>query len=286
MKKISVLLLLAMLFSVTLVSCKTGEEKNEKSRTAGESVTTTTSDDSNIDTPPEDGNKTKFKVDGDLSDWKDIKSISLVGNTEQTKEKSVTFYASTSPEGLYIACEVKHDVYSFGKNAWWENSNLEFFINSGRDNQYYVYAAGMESECKFSSNVDSAKMVTKKLSDQGTEYHTTVEAFVSLDNIPGKSIPDGVLNVGVAWKTVGDKIAGGEANKGDEDEYWVPAGSWPDNDDQAIVKEDGIYLKAEINANDAGNGDRSDNNSGSDNGDSKSGDTRSKLTGIENLKNK
>lgn len=285
-----------MMFSVTLVSCGTGDDKGINTSTSGTSVIITTSDDGEGTKDPEK-NEGKFKVDGDLSDWQDIKSISLVGNTEETKEKSVTFYGVTTSEGLYIACEVRHDIYSFEKTDWWENSNLEFFISSGRDHQYYVYADGMGNDCRYSSNIDSAKMVTEELTDKGTAYHTVVEAFVSIDNIPGKSIPESGLNVGVAWKTVGDKITGGQANNGGEDEYWVPAGSWPDNDDQAVVKEDGIYLKAEVNGDNAGNGENNDAGNGENNtdtgngtdkdngakGDNSEGGDMTGVTDVENL---
>jgi len=185
-------------------------------------------------------------IDGALSDWEGTRAsentLSLIGNTEPYAHKSVTFYAGLDEDGLYVAAHAFHDLLIQDETKlWWQNTNLEFFINGGTK-QYWVSADTTENNSAY----DWA-MVSTPLTGEGlAAYETIAEIFVPLAEIPANSILGGEIRVGFAWKTDGDLITGGEANGGGEDAYWVPAGTWPDNNDQPYVTYNGIFEQTQV----------------------------------------
>ena len=196
-----------------------------------------------------------LKVDGDLSDWDTAglkaHNIAIKGTQTDDSYKSAVFYGVLDKSGLHLAVEAYHDIYvdshtEFGE--WWQNTQFEFFIGfDGADSkgtQYFVYACdGSFKTGKGSAETDEfdAKMVTVEQQGDGVaKYKTIVEVFVPMNKLPAAS--NATLRVGVAWKTPGDLITGGEAEAGGKSEYWVPAGCWSQNKDKPYVTESGIYL--------------------------------------------
>lgn len=183
-------------------------------------------------------------LDGDLSDWKTegLKTIG-VKDTTAGSSKQATFYAVLAKDGLHLAVEAVHSSLIYGQSEWHRNTNFEFFIDNGNANQFYVYATG---ENEFKAAKDYMQIAYKTSENEG--YHETViEVFIPMENLQDGWIVNGAIRVGVAWKTAGDQLAGGEANGGGLDEYWVPKGSYPNNDDKPYVTQNGIYLKSEYN---------------------------------------
>ncbi|MGM9637448.1 MAG: hypothetical protein ACI3YK_05610 [Eubacteriales bacterium] len=175
----------------------------------------------------------RFTLDGKLDDWEGIHPITIQGEGS-TSHKSVSFYACTTTDGVYLACDAYHDVYSYGVSDWWLNSNFEFFVPEASGSvQYYVYADGIGNPCLVSDTVDQAVMVSEELTDGPTNYHTVTEAFVSFILIPDSAIYQNTVDIGVAWKTATDLIIGGACTASstdapnDSDEYWVPLKTWP-----------------------------------------------------------
>lgn len=180
-------------------------------------------------------------LDGSLDEWKDTRNeennISVIGSGDY-EGKGVTFFASLQDDGLYIAAEVNHNVYTTSTDvAWWQASNLEFFLGDGNA-QGWISANG---SIKLTEDYE---WVTT--GDETTGYHTIVEGFIPTANLPENSVVAGEIRVGFAWKTLGDKCNNGEANGGAEDEYWVPKGTWPNNADKGYVTKNGIYRKSQV----------------------------------------
>ena len=180
------------------------------------------------------------QVDGDLSEWKETKneenSIGVYGS-DAYEGKGVTFYASLQSDGLYIAAEVFHGKYTTTAGAWWQNSNLEFFLGDAN-------AQGWVSANGTTNLVDSKVWTTTGSDEEG--YHTIVEGFVPATSFPAGSVVAGELRVGWAWKTEGDLCNNGEAAGGAEEQYWVPKGTWTNNADKSYVTKDGIFRKSQV----------------------------------------
>ena len=88
-----------------------------------------------------DDPETTLAVDGDISDWSNLKAFeNTVGVHSNTavKHKSVDFYASLTSTGLYLAAEAYHDILIEESEHWWQSTNFEIFIKG--DNQYWVSA--------------------------------------------------------------------------------------------------------------------------------------------------
>lgn len=255
-KTLSMLLALLTVVSIFAVGCS-GEDDSKTTTTTTKATTTTTRrqpidpDDNNKPddtiTPPMTSGE-QFTLDGDLSDWADYKTIGIIGekadNCENSENKKVTFYGALTEKGLFLACDSYHDKY-VGDSAdkWYANCNFEFFIGQG-NSQYYAYARGLDQECsvKEGSGLE-AFMKTTKI-DQGTTYHTVVEVFLPMSEINESDIYYNTLDVGVAWKTEGEDIVGGAGTVRDgADDWWVPKGSWPNNNSKAVVAPDGIYVQ-------------------------------------------
>ncbi len=264
MKKIA--MLLAMLTVATCVLAACGEDTvtettTEAAQTTPKAPSTTTvmkppviidPSTTEEDPAPEPLDSSNFKLDGDLSEYAGLHTISVIGEKAAANEekdythKKVTFYGAFTTTGLYLACEAYHDIYTAHKDGeWWTNTNFEFFIGAGNA-QKYVYARGLDQECKTSGSDVTAIMVTEELADGPTNYRTITEVFVPLDYLNESDIFNNSMDVGVAWKTIGDVIIGGAGTVGPdkEDEYWVPKGTWP-NGVKPIIDPKGIWLPDE-----------------------------------------
>lgn len=185
-------------------------------------------------------------VDGDLSDWAGVHTLSVVGSGEW-EGKKVTIYGVLGEDGLYMAADAYHATFTTDKGKWWENTNFEFFIGNG-NLQGWVSSKGMSdtNTAPSLSNAEDGKAVIEnavmKTESAPVGYHTVVELFIKSENLPADSIQEnGSIRIGVAWKTIGDINNNGEANGGGNDEYWVPKLTWPNNPDKAHVTANGIF---------------------------------------------
>lgn len=264
MKKLSILLAVLATATMCLASCG-GEATDTTTAADGAATTpaatTTKPAATNPIAPPQTGGETqlpeivtpelldgtKFALDGDLSEYAGLHTIEMVGETGatiDTSHKKVTFYGAMTDAGLYLACDAYHDIYiGNGTGGWWTNSNFEIFIGPGREHQKYVHATGIGSECVTSGDDVTAIMITEELTDGPTAYHTITEMFIPTDYLNESDIMYNTMDVGVAWKTIGDLIIGGAgtASVDSSDEYWVPKGTWPDRT-KPIVSPSGIWL--------------------------------------------
>ncbi|MBQ8381756.1 MAG: hypothetical protein IJX47_00965 [Clostridia bacterium] len=273
MKKLSFLLAILATASMCLASCggESTDTTTDANNTAGTTTAATTTkasvtnplDNNTPDTTPEfvgpellDGSK--FALDGDLSEYAGLHTVEVIGEKAAANEekdythKKVTFYGAMTDTGLYLACDAYHDVYiGNGTGDWWTNSNFEIFIGASNA-QKYVYARGIDAECETSGDDVTAIMVTEELTDGPTVYHTITEMFIPTDYLSDSDIMYNTMDVGVAWKTIGDVIIGGAAHVGPdgEDEYWVPKGTWP-NGTKPIVAPSGIWLPDDFSFDEA-----------------------------------
>ena len=264
MKKIALLLALMMVATMCLASCNNTEDTPSTTTPAATTTTagTTTTKtpppviepektDEEEDKAPELADSTKFALDGSLAEWEGLHTISVIGEKANDEadysHKKVTFYGVLTDAGLYLASEAYHDIYIGNSGGdWWTNTNLEFFVGIGRGTQMYVYAKGEDQDCGTSGETVQAKMVTEVLTDGPTTYHTITEAFIPMAAIETE-IMYNTVDVGIAWKTLGDLIIGGHgvAGPNGEDEYWVPKGNFPWDSPKPIVAPSGIYLPSE-----------------------------------------
>ncbi len=176
-------------------------------------------------------------LDGDLTDWTGVSSLSVVGSGE-AEGKSATFYGVMTDAGLYLAVDAHYAIHLFGQAEWHQNTNFEFFMGmGGAQKQLYVYATGANA---FAASETYMQISSKTTGTEGA-YHTVIEVFIPTANLIG--VQDNTVRVGVAWKTNGDNCNNGAANSGGMDSYWVPVGTWPSNDDKAVVTTTGIYTK-------------------------------------------
>lgn len=157
-------------------------------------------------------------------------------------------------EGLYLAVEARHAVFTFGQNDWWRNTNFEFRIGEvfatsfGQDNlrakQYYAYAVSA-TEFKADNPAIRVKSTVQQLG--ASSYYTIVELFIATEDLVEYDymVQDGMMHVGVAWKTPGDEINNNEVLGGkDTDEWWRPKGTHIEYN-PACVNGDGIYTAKE-----------------------------------------
>ena len=194
MKKLALILALLMIVSVFAVACNSTENGAEDTTTTTKKTTTTTTrrQDPEDEKNPEDEVKVpdlisgdRFTLDGDLADWEGLATIGVVGvaadNCANSENKKVTVYGALTDKGLYLACDSSHDMYEGESTTWYQNCNFEFFIGGG-NKQYYVFARGIGEPCSTSATELQAFMKTEKI-DQGTVYHTIVEAFIATEDL-------------------------------------------------------------------------------------------------------
>lgn len=256
MKKLATILA-ALLVCTTLFACSDGDSstttaaktdapsqtnvttKAPESTTAPTTPPSTPATTGGDDTPTL-ADSTKFKVDGDLSEWADTKKITVIGEGS-TEPKKVDFYAIATDKGIFLACEAYHDSYTNDAGEWYLNTNFEFFFKptTGTEStQWYVSARGYSLDgtgeltlgAPDGCQIDEAVMITKE-NEGGTAYHTIVEAFVSFESLPADLFDTewNCMYCGMGWKTPGDLLIGGScnANPDGSDEYWTY--SWPAN---------------------------------------------------------
>ena len=168
-------------------------------------------------------------LDGDLSDWEGINGVTLTG-TGDYSYKNVTWYARRTSEGMFIAAKAHHDVYVNDNPTWWQNTNLEFWVNG--DHQKYISANGNAAGGVYGTHT------SRELDGEGALYETTFEAVIPNAYLEALLDADGNVAVGFAWKTPGDTITGGGDPIG-ASEWWILA-SHDRHNEQFIVTEEGL----------------------------------------------
>ena len=137
-------------------------------------------------------------VDGDLSDWN--ANILATGRTMtgigNTSNKNVTFYAYMADEGLYVAAMANHSSYVDSAAKWYDNTNLEFYLN-GESVRLWLTA---NPACSHEYVQDAFQTQFN-----GDVYTTVAEGFIAMEDLPENAL-SGELNIGFAWKTPGDNI--------------------------------------------------------------------------------
>ena len=137
-------------------------------------------------------------IDGDLSDWN--ANILATGRTMtgigNTSHKNVTFYAYMADEGLYVAAKANHSSYVDNASKWYDNTNLEFYLN-GESVRLWLTA---NPACSHEHVQDAFKTQLN-----GNVYTTVAEGFIAMEDLPENAL-SGELNIGFAWKTPGDNI--------------------------------------------------------------------------------
>ncbi len=204
------------------------------------------------DSAAEDGGIT---LDGNISDWKGVadKTLSIVG-TDLYEGKSATFYGRMTKAGLYLAADVYHGSFVSGNETWWKNTNLELRIGEvfGAEGnlwakQYYVYAKSA-TEFAASESYMQVKFISEQLGSG--KYHTVLEVFIPAENLVQNDymVQNGMIRVGVAWKTEGDNINNNETlNGSNTDAWWRPKGTHIETR-PACVTGSGIYTAQEYEA--------------------------------------
>ena len=149
-------------------------------------------------------------------------------------------------------------MYTTGQNDWWKNTNLELRIGEAfggeghqLPKQYWVYATAAAGEDSFSPNESYMQVksnTTTVSTNYGNRYHTVLEVFIPFENLVGNDymVQNGMIHVGVAWKTEGDNMNNGAINNGGGDAWWVPKDTHI-NGNPACVDGNGIYLPKNYN---------------------------------------
>ncbi len=168
----------------------------------------------------------RFKVDGDLSDWEGLATLRFPDG--DGSGKGVTFYGAMTTDGLYLACDACHDVYAVcGGGSGWDYNASYFQVNLV-NNVVGVYATGLDSEGATFAGPASSCQITQavmKTAETGKDdgsplYHTVVEVFIAAANLPGYFAFPGTASFGLTWRTPFDRINNREA--------WYVAGCAPD----------------------------------------------------------
>ncbi|MBO4573541.1 MAG: DUF1080 domain-containing protein [Clostridia bacterium] len=178
-------------------------------------------------------------IDGDLSDWNE--DIIATGRTmvgiDDTSDKSVTYYAYLTGEGLYVAAVAHHALFINNVSEWYNNTNLEFCI-AGRN------AAGeLNMQFWITANPNFAHhdvtgVIKTVASDNG--YISVAEGFVPMRYLPVNALT-GELKIGLAWKTPGDNIK--YYNIPDGYDWWYPTRRHAHEDPELyFVNSAGLWL--------------------------------------------
>lgn len=189
-------------------------------------------------------------VDGVIDDWAGIKSLDIVGSGAAYEGKSAKFYGKMTQNGLYVAVDAYHKIFTGGQGNWFDNTNFELRIGEKCVNilpkQYYAYAAKDDKNTYAAS--DAYMQVagkTVEVSDPTSNkvYHTVIEIFIPAASLDDYMVRNGMIHVGMAFKTVGDEVN----NVG---EWWRPAGTDIRNEIMLLGCVDGTgnYTQAEYSA--------------------------------------
>ena len=194
-------------------------------------------------------------LDGDLSDWADMASIRVEGtDLQEFLGKSATFYGKLTQNGLYLAVDAYHSAYTTGQNEWWKNTNFELrigeaFGSAGHQlpKQYWVYATAPFGTDSFSGNEPYMQIKSLTTQENG-KYHTVLEVFIPFDDLVKNDymVQNGMIHVGVAWKTENDNMNNGADMNGGSTSWWIPKGTHV-NGNPACVDGTGMYLPANYN---------------------------------------
>lgn len=195
---------------------------------------------------------TGITLDGDLSDWSAGKTISVIG-TDRYADKSATFYGKMTKSGLYLAVDAYHGSFVSGNATWWKNTNLELrigevFASTGNllAKQYYVYATAADT---FAASESYMRIAYKTEQLNSGKYHTVIEVFIPSENLVENDymVQNGMIHVGVAWKTEGDDINNNAIGNGGVDAWWQPKDTHIETN-PACVNGNGIYTAKEYAA--------------------------------------
>ena len=154
-------------------------------------------------------------IDGDLSDWSD--AVLATGRTmtglDDTSHKSVTFYAQLTDRGLFVAARAEHDLYVNDAADWFNNTNLEFYVN-GESLRFWITANPAQAH----ESVEGV-IVTRENTEGKSKYISIAEGFIPIEKLPSNA-RSGELNIGFAWKTPGDNIKYNNMTEGYD--WWYP----------------------------------------------------------------
>lgn len=158
------------------------------------------------------------KIDGDLSDWTDAdinrhaKTVTDEGNGNSMKVR-----AFRGTDGLYIAYEVAHRVNltpSKWDEGWWNNTNVEFYVNGTGENNHYALTSFGDS-----GYMDGVMISTR---NPDRTYATVAEIFVPFASLEKDGLGKGeALAVGFAFKST-NGTADSELNGKD---WWAIEGT-------------------------------------------------------------
>ncbi len=110
--------------------------------------------------------------------------------------------------------------------------------------QFYVYATGTAT---FAVSETYMQLASKTEQLSSGKYHTVFEVFISAEDLVKNDymVQNGMIHVGVAWKTNGDNINNNEQLDGsDTAAWWRPKGTHIETK-PACVTGDGIYTAQE-----------------------------------------
>ena len=191
-------------------------------------------------------------LDANLSDWDDANTIAIKGSGQYTG-KGATFYGKLTQSYLYLAVDAYHSVYTKGQNDWWNNTNFELRIGEAfggeghqLPKQFWVYATADYGTDAFSGNESYMEIKSQTTLSSGM-YHTVIEMRIPVSELVKNDymIQNGMIHVGVAWKTNGDTCndLGVDGGTG---AWWVPKDMHV-NGNPACVDGTGMYLPKNYN---------------------------------------
>lgn len=160
------------------------------------------------------------EIDGDLGDWN--AAVLATGRTmtglDDTSHKNVTFYAQLTENGLYVAARAEHDLYVNDASDWFNNTNLEFYVNN-ESLRFWITANPVLAH----EDVEGV-IVTRENTEGKSNYVSVAEGFIPIEKLPSNAL-SGELNIGFAWKTPGDNIKYHNMTGGYD--WWYPTRRHP-----------------------------------------------------------
>ncbi|MBQ7407724.1 MAG: hypothetical protein IJW13_00395 [Clostridia bacterium] len=116
--------------------------------------------------------------------------------------RSITLSAVKTQSGLFVHVVAYMNTTKNDAEAWHENTNLEFFLNSvARENQHYVSINGARG------GVTSHVWKTTKIDDaenaHNGKFEYIIELYISKDLVEGWN-DQGSVQINYAWKTPGE----------------------------------------------------------------------------------
>ncbi len=167
---------------------------------------------------PENGlaDGSRFTVDGDLSEWDGLAAMQFAGWNDAAK--GATFYGVMADDGLYLACDAYHGIYTAFSNPSGWNRNSTYFRVNLVNNAVGVYATGLDSQGQTFADPSSTCKITRAVmkttetgGDGPVKYHTVTEVFIAAEDLPAYYVFPNTASVSLAWRTPGDKVTGTDA---------------------------------------------------------------------------